>query len=89
MSLPFDTAGTVVSVSLIARKSTGGQFICEGGESVGIDVSARLATPGDEVIRACIRLDGDSALAIELLTQILRGLEPFGVSSVPAPVRED
>jgi len=78
MSPSSETAGTVVSVSLVARKSAGGPFIFEGGESVGIDASAGLATPGEDVVRACIRLDGCSALGIELLTQILRGLSRRG-----------
>jgi hypothetical protein len=85
----FGYANVTALVEFVVAEGPGGHLVREGGECLGIDVQAPFFAPGDKQVRAHIRLDGDSALALEVLNMLLSGVKPIGKSVVPAASREE
>lgn len=78
-----------LSVSFLVLVGPDGSLIAPGKQCVGIDVTAGCFAPGDELVRAHVRLDGHDAACLDALKVLFSGTKPIGIRGMPPAIGQD
>lgn len=78
-----------LSVSLLVSVGPDGSLVAPGEQCVGIDVTAGGFAPGDELVRAHVRFDGEDAACLDALKVLFSRSKPIGIGGMPPPIGQD